>query len=210
MRGSIRCVLGVGSLVACVVGLAVDGGAQDAIGARHRGALERFLRASRALAVIGHAGVPAMITAAAVQEWGFAPGEVKVAEIVPDVDSRALEERIVEIHARYLTTEQAGDAAAFYESAPSRRILAEVLRGSLPATDPLLRGEVAPPSEADRREFKRFSESALGTHVRTVTPLITEDVLRAVDEAAARAIERYVTRNALPHRRQGAPPGTRR
>jgi hypothetical protein len=201
----------VGTIVACVLGLVVEGAAQDRIGARHRGALERFLRASRALAVISHSGVPTMIAAAAVQDWGFGPGELKVAEVVPDVDSRALEDRIVEIHARYLTTEQAGDAAAFYESAPSRRILGEVLRGSLPATDPLVRGDVAPPTDADRRAFKRFSESALGTHVRTVTPLITEDVLRAVDEAAARAIERYVTRNALPHRRQGAaPPGTRR
>ena len=117
-----------------------------------------------------------------------------------------LEDRIVEIYARYLTTKQAGDAAAFYESAPSRRILGEVLRGSLPPTDPLVRGDVAPPTDADRREFKRSSESALGTHVRTVTPLITEDVLGAVDEAAARAIERYVTRNALPNRRQGGPP----
>ena len=206
MRGAIRCVLVVESIVACVLGPAADGEAQNRIGASHRVALERFLRASRALAVISHSGVPAMISAAAVRDWGFRPGELKVAEIVSDVDGRALEDRIVEIYARYLTTKQAGDAAAFYESAPSRRILGEILRGSLPPTDPLVRGDVAPPTDADRREFKRFSESALGTHVRTVTPLITEDVLGAVDEAAARAIERYVTRNALPNRRQGGPP----
>ena len=97
MRGAIRCVLVVESIVACVLGPAADGEAQNRIGASHRVALERFLRASRALAVISHSGVPAMISAAAVRDWGFRPGELKVAEIVSDVDGRALEDRIVEI-----------------------------------------------------------------------------------------------------------------
>lgn len=209
MRTPARSILGALSVAVCVLGLAQDGDAQSQLDATHRAALERFLQASRTRAVISHSGVPAMIAAAAMNEWGFGLADLRVAEIVPDVDGRALDDRIVEIHGRHLTAEQAAGAAAFYESAPSTRMLAHLLRGSLPASDPLARGDVGPPSESDRQAFQQFSESALGAHIRAVTPLITEGVLQAVDEAAGRAIERYVTRNGLPHRRlQRAPTGT--
>lgn len=202
MRGPARGVFGTVSIVLCVLGLASAGAAQARIDAKHRAAVERFLRASRTLAVISHAGVPAMIGAAAVNAWGFGLSDLRVAEIVPHLDRTALEDRIVEIHARYLTADQATTAAVFYESPSSTRILGDLLRGSLPATDPLVGGDVAPPTEADRRAFQGFSEGAVGAHVRVVTPLINEEVLRAVDEAADGAVERYVARNALPHRRQ--------
>ena len=211
MRGPAWSIFGTVGIVLGVLGLASDGAAQARIDAKHRAALERFLRASRTLAVIRHAGVPAMIAATAVNGWGFGLSDLRVAEIVSHLDGKALEDRIVEIHARYLTADQATGAAAFYESPASTRILGDVLRGSLPATDPLVREDVAPPTEADRRAFQGFSEGTVGAHVRVVTPLINEEVLRAVDEAADRAVERYVAQNALPHRRlQPRPPEGRR
>lgn len=209
MRGLARGVLGALSVVTCVLGLASDAGAQARIDATHRAALERFLRASRTLAVIGHAGVPAMIAAAAMNEWGFGLSDLRVAEIVPDVDTRALEHRIVEIHARHLTAQQAAAAADFYDSGPGRRVLRDVLRDSLPPSDPLVAADAPPPTDADRRAFQQFSESPIGTHVKAVTARINEEVLHAVGEAADRAIARYVARTSRPHRRSsGAPAGS--
>lgn len=196
-------------IVAVAVGVLAASGyaaAQAGLEAHHRSALERFLNASRMSAVIKHLGIPTSITAAAVNGWGFERWALDVTKIVPHLDARALEDQILKIHARYLTADQATQAARFYESPEGKRVLADLLGPGLPATDPLIRAQLPAPTEADRRTFHAFSESGLGVHVKAVTPKINDELLRAVAGAADLAVERYVAANGLPNHRLGPPP----
>lgn len=175
--------------------------AQDTIEPGHRAAIERLLESTRAVAAIHHFAVPNALISAAVDRWGFDLWDIEVPDIEPFFDGKALDDRVVAIYAKYLTTDQALKAAEFFESLAGRRILTEALKAWLPSTDPLIRENLPPSTSADLRELEAFEKSHSGKHLKVVTPEINEKLSRAVEEAADLAVDQFVSAKGLPNRR---------
>lgn len=175
--------------------------AQNTIEPRHRAAIERYLESTRAVAALRHFAVPNAIISAAVNRRGFDLWDVQVPDIEPFFDGKALEDRVVAIYAKYLTTDQALKAAEFSESLAGRRLVAELFKAWLPSTDPLIRKNHRPPTSADLREFEAFEKSHIGKHLKVVTPKINKELARALQKAADLAVDRFVSAKGHPNRR---------
>ena len=191
-------------LVACVLlGVAaVDAQPDDAA---HRSAVDRLVTALRTMAMIEHFALPLQIRSVAVDEWGFDGRTLGLDEILAierHVDIAALRDAIAKAHMTALSTEQALEAARFFESEPARRVLASQLADGIPSSDPLRRANLPPPSDADVRAFEQFATTPVGKHLVSANPSINERAQRALEAAVDSAIQKYVAAQRLPNTRR--------
>jgi len=173
--------------------------------AAHREALIRYLEASRTLAIIRHFGLPIMIRAAAVERWGFdfrTLGADEILAMESKLEAAYLENKLVELHARHLTKEDAMGKVRFYESEPGRRIVAARLRTMLPSTDPLLTSGLLAPTEQDQQALAAFMQTPTGIRLNSVGFALAQELAGAQEAFADRAVERYVSERGLPNRRK--------
>ena len=190
---------------------APDTPAQESAAGGHRAAVAQYLAASRSLVAIRHFGMPVSIREAAVDNWGFESiklGGDQILAMEAYVDAAALEGRIIELHVKHLTADQALESARFFESAAGKRIVSANVGNMLPSSDPLALDGTPQIAAADQKAFEKFMAGSAGRRLKEVGPTVTEELLRIVTEFADKAVERYVREKGLPNRRLKPGPGT--